>query len=61
MTSVKRGLMSDEESGLPTPSEPNVEEFAIKDYRTDEYSEVRTLEEAIELRSAKACFRDVTE
>lgn len=40
--------MSDEESGLPTPSEPNVEEFAIKDYRTDEYSEVRTLEEAID-------------
>lgn len=52
--------MSDDEFGLPTPEEPDVEEFTVLDYLSVEYAEARTLEEAIELRGAKAFFRDVT-
>ena len=63
MTAVqlrKAERMNDEELGLPRPQKYQGERFSAWDYKTEEYAETQTLEEAIALRGAKAFFRDVT-
>ena len=52
--------MNDEELGLPRPEKYEGEQFSVEDYKTEEYAEARTLEEAIAIRGAKAFLRDVT-
>lgn len=52
--------MNDEELGLPTPDEPEVDDFTVLDYLGEEYAEARTLEEAIDIRGADAFFQDMT-
>lgn len=51
--------MSDEELGLPRPERYEGERFSVEDYKTEEYAEARTLEEAIAIRGAKAFLKDV--
>lgn len=52
--------MNDEEFGLPRPQKYQGERFSALDYKTEEYAEAQTLEEAIAIRGAKAFFRDIT-
>lgn len=52
--------MNDEELGLPRPEKYEGEQFTVEDYKTEEYAEARTLEEAIAIRGVKAFLRDVT-
>lgn len=44
--------MNDEELDLPRPEKYEGEQFTVEDYRTEEYAEARTLEEAIAIRGA---------
>ena len=52
--------MNDKDLGLPRPKKYEGEQFTVEDYKTEEYAEARTLEEAIAIRGAKAFLRDVT-
>lgn len=51
--------MNDEDLGLPKPEDYDGDSFCALDYLTGEYATARTLEEAIDIRGARAFLRNV--
>lgn len=48
-----------DDDGFPMPCLPDLDNFTVKDYQSEEYADAKTVEEAIAMRGHKAFFDNV--